>query len=71
MGKIFHPGALSGNDDDKYSWSPEGLPYFHAKEDDAIAKHAAWYDFNTPDNYLKIQCCTSTTTVKTKQEQWL
>ena len=26
MGKIFHPGAASGNDDLKYSWS---LPYFH------------------------------------------
>lgn len=26
MGKIFHPGAASGNDDIKYSWS---LPYFH------------------------------------------
>ena len=32
MGKIFYPGPPSGNDDDKYSWSPEGLPYFHAKE---------------------------------------
>ena len=52
MGKIFHPGAPSGHDDDKYSWSPEGLPYFHAREEDAVAKHAAWYDFDTPDNYL-------------------
>ena len=27
MGKIFHPGAPSGNDDKAYSWS---LPYFHS-----------------------------------------
>ena len=27
MGKIFHPGAPSGNDDTAYSWS---LPYFHS-----------------------------------------
>ena len=27
MGKIFHPGAASGNNDVRYSWSPESLPY--------------------------------------------
>ena len=27
MGKIFHPGAPSGNDDKAYSWT---LPYYHA-----------------------------------------
>ena len=27
MGKIFHPGAPSGNDDSEYSWS---LPYYHS-----------------------------------------
>ena len=27
MGKIFHPGPPSGNDDRAYSWS---LPYFHS-----------------------------------------
>jgi arylsulfatase A-like enzyme len=52
MGKIFHPGAPSGDDDVKYSWSPEGLPYYHAKEDDAIANHSAWYDFDKKDNEL-------------------
>ena len=31
MGKIFHPGPPSGFDDVKYSWSPEGLPYYHSK----------------------------------------
>ena len=50
MGKIFHPGPPSGNDDRMYSWSPEGLPYFHGKEDSTVAKHAAWYDFDEPDN---------------------
>ena len=30
MGKIFHPGPPSGNDDVAYSWSPEGLPYYHS-----------------------------------------
>ena len=35
MGKIFHPGAPNGNDDDKYSWSPEGLPYVHTGENDS------------------------------------
>lgn len=53
MGKIFHPGPPSGNDDDKYSWSPEGLPYFHAQEDDSVAKGTAWYDFDRPDNRLR------------------
>ncbi|XP_003387744.1 PREDICTED: iduronate 2-sulfatase-like [Amphimedon queenslandica] len=50
MGKIFHPGPPSGYDDYKYSWSPEGRPYFHAKEDSSIAKGAAWYSFDEPDN---------------------
>ena len=27
VGKIFHPGAASGNSDSNYSWSWEGLPY--------------------------------------------
>ena len=31
MGKVFHPGGPSGDDDKKYSWSPEGLPYYHCK----------------------------------------
>eukprot|EP00118_Oscarella_pearsei_P015183 m.135035 g.135035 ORF g.135035 m.135035 type:complete len:121 (+) comp38157_c0_seq7:518-880(+) len=30
MGKVFHPGPANGNDDAKYSWSPEGLPYYHS-----------------------------------------
>ena len=55
MGKLFHPGPPSGNDDVKYSWSPEGLPYFqavHAEEEDGIANNSAWYSFDQPDNYL-------------------
>ena len=27
VGKIFHPGAASGNSDSAYSWSAESLPY--------------------------------------------
>ena len=27
IGKIFHPGAASGNNDVQFSWSPESLPY--------------------------------------------
>ena len=27
VGKIFHTGAASGNDDNKYSWSSQSLPY--------------------------------------------
>merc|ERR1740138_734019 len=27
VGKIFHPGDASGDDDAKYSWSAESLPY--------------------------------------------
>lgn len=30
MGKVFHPGGVSGNNDVKYSWSPASLPYFDA-----------------------------------------
>ena len=41
MGKIFHPGAPSGYDDEKYSWSPEGLPYYHAKEP-AVFPFTSW-----------------------------
>ena len=31
MGKVFHPGPPNGQDDSKYSWSPEGLPYYHCE----------------------------------------
>ena len=41
MGKLFHPGLPSGNDDEKYSWSPEGLPYFHAQQQ-RITPHNSW-----------------------------
>ena len=51
MGKIFHPGAPSGNDDVKYSWSPEGLPYFHGKDVDA--NHTSWHSFDDKDDVLR------------------
>ncbi len=41
MGKIFHPGAPSGNDDRQYSWS---VPYFHAPADTA---NKSWHVFDT------------------------
>ena len=44
MGKIFHPGAPSGNDDEKYSWSPEGLPYYHAPNT-ASRTYGSWHSF--------------------------
>ena len=49
MGKIFHPGAPSGNDDEKYSWS---LPYYHAR--DSVISPNAWHCFkNIADHGLK------------------
>ena len=48
MGKIFHPGPASGNDDVKYSWSPESLPYFHATGVDA--DRTSWHQFNLDDS---------------------
>lgn len=49
MGKIFHPGAPSGNDDRKYSWS---LPYFHGKN--KVKSPNAWSSFeNISDNDLR------------------
>ena len=52
MGKIFHPGEPSGNDDVKYSWSPESLPYYHPTQNESIANHSSWYIFDVPDNEL-------------------
>ena len=47
MGKIFHPGAPSGNDDRAYSWS---VPYFHAPGDSA--NNTAWHSFDTDESNL-------------------
>ena len=53
MGKIFHPGPPSGNDDVAYSWSPEGLPYYHATQS-ADANHDSWHSFDgVNDNQLE------------------
>ena len=41
MGKIFHPGKPSGNDDVKYSWS---LPYFHGS--DSVHSPNSWHCFD-------------------------
>ena len=49
MGKIFHPGAPSGNDDIKYSWS---LPYFHGEN--KVRSPNCWHSFyNISDNELR------------------
>ncbi len=49
MGKIFHPGAPSSNDDVKYSWS---LPYFHGKN--KVKNGNSWHSFeNISDNDLR------------------
>lgn len=48
MGKVFHPGAPNGQDDYKYSWSPEGLPYYHApleKDYGPSNKTSSWWAF--------------------------
>lgn len=48
MGKIFHPGEPSGNDDIKYSWS---LPYYHGT--DTVRSPNSWHCFdNISDNAL-------------------
>ena len=48
MGKIFHPGVPSGNDDIKYSWS---LPYFHGRN--KVHTPESWHSFeNISDNDL-------------------
>ena len=50
MGKIFHPGLPSGNDDIRYSWS---LPYFHGNNK-VEAKRNSWHSFeNIADNDLR------------------
>ena len=49
MGKIFHPGGPSGNDDIKYSWS---TPYFHATQ--KVKIRDSWHCFdNISDNTLR------------------
>ena len=48
MGKVFHPGAPSGQDDEEYSWSPEGLPYYHSPLEQRYgpANHtSSWWAF--------------------------
>ena len=55
MGKVFHPGAPNGNDDDRYSWSPEGLPYYHSPLQPAYGSNttSSWWSFDGfEDNQL-------------------
>ena len=48
MGKIFHPGPPSGDDDKAYSWN---VPYFHAPADSA--QDNSWHIFDTDDSNLQ------------------
>ena len=52
MGKIFHPGAPGGNNDEQYSWSPEGLPYYDSREQVPAAGGVSWYSLDYEDNQL-------------------
>ncbi|XP_065846812.1 iduronate 2-sulfatase-like [Oscarella lobularis] len=56
MGKVFHPGSASGEDDKEYSWSPEGLPYYHSplhKDFGPPNKTSLWWAFDGfEDNQL-------------------
>ena len=51
MGKIFHPGAPSGNDDKVYSWS---LPYYHSPLEAKVNRSGpAWVSYEGyEDNQL-------------------
>ena len=51
MGKIFHPGAPSGNDDKAYSWS---LPYYHSPLEAKVNRSGpAWVSYEGyEDNQL-------------------
>lgn len=54
MGKIYHPGKPDGFDDKMYSWSPEGLPYFHGQNKVHPDEHDAYYSFkDIEDNELR------------------
>ena len=48
MGKLYHPGPPSGHDDTAYSWSPEGLPYFHSRKNGN--KTVSWFSFKGIDD---------------------
>jgi arylsulfatase A-like enzyme len=50
LAKLFHPGAISGDDDQAHSWSAEGLPYWHSKQDGgAPAGAPGWWASNLTD----------------------
>ncbi|XP_065196694.1 iduronate 2-sulfatase-like [Sycon ciliatum] len=56
MGKVFHPGKPNGDDDSLYSWSPEGLPYYHSPVEGKYGpgnKTRVWWEFEGfEDNQL-------------------
>ena len=81
MGKVFHPGIPSGNDDYKYAWSPEGLPYYHSSLQEVFGpahfhnrsweSFENWSDEQLPDGDLAnraLQMITQLKINKTKGE---
>lgn len=58
VGKVFHEGAGSGDNDKNYSWSPEGLPYYagteRAADSDIVGEHPkGWAIYNVSDEQLQ------------------
>ena len=49
LAKLFHPGPISGGDDQAHSWSPAGLPYWHSKEQTGPPGAAGWWAANYSD----------------------
>eukprot|EP01006_Ploeotia_vitrea_P039323 TRINITY_DN66334_c8_g1_i1.p1 TRINITY_DN66334_c8_g1~~TRINITY_DN66334_c8_g1_i1.p1 ORF type:complete len:525 (+),score=1.92 TRINITY_DN66334_c8_g1_i1:24-1598(+) len=52
MGKVFHPGPPSGNNDVKYSWSPECLPYREGYADPPHKGNPAYAPYQVPDSAM-------------------
>ena len=63
MGKIFHPGKPSGNDDMQYSWS---LPYFHSTN--KVYSVNAWHCFDNASDDALQDGQTAAKAVETLQE---
>ena len=51
IGKLFHPGAVSGNDDRNHSWTDQR--YYHGVQTAAIQPHQpGWWSVNASDDAL-------------------
>jgi arylsulfatase A-like enzyme len=77
MGKIFHPGAQSGHDDHRYSWSPEGIPYYESPLQTSQSKNqtSLWWAFDgytgneLPDGQIARRALKVLQDLKTGQTQ--